>query len=140
MPENIHSAGKTAAMNANIKPASNAAATGAATKKSAKSAPSAGELSFQELLQKERTSEVNVSAHARERLEDRDINLEEQDWRKISEAVDKAEEKGVRSSLLLYGDVALIASVTNRTIVTAVDQQSSQEHVFTGIDGAVIVE
>ena len=100
----------------------------------------AGELSFQEMLQQEQSREINLSAHARERMESRDINLAEQDWEKISQAVDRAEEKGVRSSLLLYGDVALVASINNRTIITALDQESSKDHVFTGIDGAVVVE
>ena len=100
----------------------------------------AGELSFQEMLQREQSREINLSAHARERMESRDINLAEQDWEKISQAVDRAEEKGVRSSLLLYGDVALVASINNRTIITALDQESSKDHVFTGIDGAVVVE
>lgn len=102
----------------------------------------AADLSFQELLREKqgKAGELNISAHARERMEDRDIQLGEKDLQKISDAVDRAAEKGVRSSLLLYGDVALVASVTNRTIVTAVDGESSKEQVFTNIDGAVIVE
>ena len=136
MPENIHSAGK----NPYIRPTQPASPSKAAKTGGGKPATKAGELSFQELLQKERSSKVNLSAHAQERLERRDINLEEKDWQKISEAVDRAAEKGVSSSLLVYGDVALVASVTNRTIITAVDETSSKEHVFTGIDGAVIVE
>ncbi len=102
----------------------------------------AADLSFQELLREkqEKAGDLNISAHARERMEDRDIQLGEKDLQKISDAVDRAAEKGVRSSLLLYGDVALVASVTNRTIVTAVDGESSKEQVFTNIDGAVIVE
>jgi len=100
----------------------------------------AGDLSFQELLKQKEEQKLNISSHAKERMEDRNIKLEEEDLQKISEAVDRAAEKGVRSSLVLYGDVAMVASVTNRTIVTAVDENSSSEHVFTNIDGAVIVK
>ena len=51
----------------------------------------------------------------------------------------KAAAKGARSSLLVMKDVALIVSVTNRTVITAVDGSSLKDNVFTNIDSAVIV-
>jgi flagellar operon protein len=39
----------------------------------------------------------------------------------------------------MIDDVALVVSVRNRTVITAVDQQSLKENVFTNIDSAVIV-
>ena len=83
--------------------------------------------------------QLKISAHALQRMESRQIHLNEADLQEISAAVEKAESKGARSSLLLYGEVALIASITNRTIVTAIDDAEAQDHIFTGIDSAVIV-
>jgi flagellar operon protein len=53
--------------------------------------------------------------------------------------VDKAEAKGAKESLVLVDDVALVVSVKNRTVITAVDRQHLKENVFTNIDSAVVV-
>jgi flagellar operon protein len=58
---------------------------------------------------------------------------------KINSAVDKAAAKGAKESLILMQDMALIVSVPNRTVVTAMDKQSMQDNVFTQIDSAVII-
>lgn len=98
--------------------------------------------SFAELLHKEvnKQQEVKLSAHAQKRLQQRNIVLTEADLAKINQAVQRAEAKGAKDSLLLYGDLALIASIKNKTVVTAMDGQSIKEHVFTNIDSAVIIK
>ncbi|NLZ27994.1 MAG: hypothetical protein GX887_03380 [Firmicutes bacterium] len=97
--------------------------------------------SFTETLEKAQDgSRLRISAHARERMENRQIKLAESDLQEISAAVEKAGSKGARSSLLLYGDIALVASVVNRTIITAIDDVEAREHIFTGIDSAIIVK
>lgn len=93
---------------------------------------------WQETLQKQ--SPVKFSAHALQRLQERQIALGEKDLAKINEAVCAADKKGARSSLLLYQDVALVASIKNRTIITAMDGEDLQTHVFTNIDSAVIIK
>ncbi|UNC91750.1 TIGR02530 family flagellar biosynthesis protein [Candidatus Contubernalis alkaliaceticus] len=93
---------------------------------------------FKENLNK--ASDIKFSAHAMKRLEERQLGFEKTDISKIKEAVNKARNKGAESSLLLYGDVALVASVKNNTIITALDKQGMKDHVFTGIDSAVIIE
>ncbi len=52
----------------------------------------------------------------------------------------KADEKGAKDSLMLYKDIAFIASIKNRTLITAIDPKDSEEHIFTNIDSAVIVK
>ncbi|MEW5785298.1 MAG: TIGR02530 family flagellar biosynthesis protein [Bacillota bacterium] len=101
-----------------------------------------GPVSFHQVLDQAQVQrrELVFSAHARERMESRNIELHEEDLHKIGEAMDKAKAKGARSSLLLYGEIALLASVTNRTIITAVDGATEREQIFTGIDSAVIVK
>lgn len=87
-----------------------------------------------------KNDEVKFSAHALERLRQRELSLGAEDLGKIGEAVSKARSKGVHSSLVLLGDVALVASIKNNTIITAVDKDGLKDHVFTGIDGAVIIK
>ena len=82
---------------------------------------------------------LKFSAHAKERLALRNISLSDQDLENINAAVNKAAAKGARQSLLVMGDQAFIVSVTNRTVITALDGGSMKENVFTNIDSAVIV-
>lgn len=82
---------------------------------------------------------LKFSAHARERLQMRNINLSDADLSRLSNAVDKAAAKGARESLLVMENVAMIVSVTNRTVITALTGSSMRENVFTNIDSAVIV-
>jgi flagellar operon protein len=83
---------------------------------------------------------LKFSAHAQKRLVERQISLGPQDLEKINRAVFLAETKGARQSLLIYGDLALVTSITNRTVVTAVSAYAAENNVFTNIDSAVIVK
>lgn len=98
--------------------------------------------SFGELLQNEldRAGGLKISAHAERRLRERNIVLDSNDLAKIEGAVQQAAVKGARESLVIYGDIALVASVKNRTVITAMHGEALKEHVFTNIDSAVIVK
>lgn len=82
---------------------------------------------------------LKFSGHASKRLEQRGIQLNSEQLRKIGSAIDKAAAKGSKESLLLMQDMALIVNVKNRTVVTAMDENSMKNNVFTQIDSAVIV-
>lgn len=88
----------------------------------------------------QRQHEIKLSAHAQKRLAERNIVLGTTEMAKISQAVQQAAAKGAKDSLLIYGDLALIASVKNNTVVTAIDGQHLQQHVFTNIDSAVFIK
>jgi flagellar operon protein len=81
---------------------------------------------------------LRFSKHAQKRLASRNIELTSGDLEKIEQAVDTARRKGGRDSLVLMGDLALVVSIKNNTVITAVDENSSKENVFTNIDSAVI--
>jgi flagellar operon protein len=82
---------------------------------------------------------LKVSAHAQTRLQSRDIQLDAAKWERVLSGVERAAQKGAKESLVMVDDVALVVSVRNRTVITAVDQQHLKENVFTNIDSAVIV-
>lgn len=84
-------------------------------------------------------SNVTFSTHAKQRLQRRGISLTDDDLVRIHRAVDKAAFVGARSSLLLMGQVALVVSVTKRTVITAITRSALEENVFTNIDSAVFV-
>ncbi len=94
---------------------------------------------FKAILEKEILGGLKFSKHAQERLLKRDIKLSEDDINKISEAVGKAQTKGAKESLVLMGDLALVVSIKNRTVITAVDGSSLRDNIFTNIDSAIII-
>ncbi len=95
--------------------------------------------SFKSLLKNEVNGEVKFSKHAQERLKARNIKLNEEDLQKLQNAVDKARAKGAKDSLILLNNLALIVSVRNNTVITAVNEENVQDNVFTNIDSAIIV-
>jgi flagellar operon protein len=98
--------------------------------------------SFQDIFSRELAGakQIKVSAHAQRRMLERNITLNRADWEKINHAVSRAESKGAKNSLLIHGELALIVSVKNRTVISAMDEESIKEHVFTNIDSAVIIK
>jgi flagellar operon protein len=96
---------------------------------------------FEDLLSKEAAKKDSflISNHAAERLRERNIFLNERDMHRINEGLNKAMEKGSNESVLLYKDLVLVASIKNRTIITAVDRGSSKDNVFTNIDSVVLL-
>ena len=83
---------------------------------------------------------LKFSAHATQRLESRKIKLTADDLARMNAMADKAAEKGAKQSLFMMNDVALVVSIKNRTVITAVDRDSMKENVFTNIDSAAIIK
>ncbi|MGZ4030869.1 MAG: TIGR02530 family flagellar biosynthesis protein [Tumebacillaceae bacterium] len=103
-----------------------------------KSAIAGGTSSFQAELNKRLSAQsFTFSAHALERLRVRNIRLTPDDLTRLGGAIDKAAAKGGRESLVVCNDVAYVVSIKNRTVITAVDASSMNDHVFTQIDSAV---
>lgn len=125
--------------------------------KSTKSADKTTGGSFQDLLQElvktpngPRTGSADVgslkfSAHAQQKLASRQIDLGRDAMQRLDQAVARAAEKGAKDALMLMPgvsrgeDLAFVVSVTNRTVITAMDGQHITENVFTNIDSAMVV-
>jgi flagellar operon protein len=86
-----------------------------------------------------KSQKVSFSAHARARLFSRGVQLTDAKLEELSKAIDKAESKGSRESLVLTGDAAYVVAVKNRTVITAFDPNNLRDGVVTSIDSAVIV-
>ena len=100
-------------------------------------------ISFQEvLLQKSmqgQTAELKFSKHATGRLTDRGIELSDSQMERLNDGVRKAEQKGIKDSLVIVDQLAFIVNVPNNTVVTAMDSTETDDNVFTNINGAVIM-
>ena len=88
---------------------------------------------------KQSNSGVRFSKHASQRLETRNIQLSSEQSTRLEDGVLKAQEKGIKESLVLVDSLAFIVNIPNKTVVTAMDQTDTQQNVFTNIDGAIIM-
>lgn len=93
-------------------------------------------VSFHTLL---KAGELKFSRHAEMRMQQRGISLQPEQLSKIVSAVEAAEAKGAKDSLILYRDIAMIVNVPSKTVVTAFDGGSAEGNVFTQIDSAVVI-
>ncbi|NMB87366.1 MAG: hypothetical protein GYA17_03335 [Chloroflexi bacterium] len=84
--------------------------------------------------------DLKFSNHAQKRLQSRNITLDDDGIARLSTAIDKAEKRGGRESLVLVDDLAFIVNVQNRMVITALDAQSRGEGVFTQIDSVVFAD
>lgn len=99
-------------------------------------------MSFQEILEQrqiQNAGAVRFSKHAAGRLADRNIELTKAQMERLTEGTAKAQQKGIKDSLVIVDDLAFIVNVPNHTVVTAMDQNDTTENIFTNIDGAVII-
>jgi flagellar operon protein len=96
-----------------------------------------GDSPFAKLL--EQTQEVKFSQHAQDRLKARNISFSSDQLQQLEGAVNSVAQKGGKESLVMMGDAALVVSVKNRTVVTAMDRNQMKGNVFTNIDSAVII-
>ena len=94
--------------------------------------------SFANLLNEE-IAGVKFSQHALDRMQSRSLNFSNDDLLKLNEAVEKIAQKGAKESLVYMNGVALVVSVANKTVITAMDGKSAKDNIFTNIDSAVII-
>lgn len=98
--------------------------------------------SFNEILKAELNHEtkLKISKHAESRFRERGISLTNETWEKVEQAVQHARNKGVKEALILTSKAALVVSTVNELIITALDRKSASEHVFTNIDGTIVID
>lgn len=99
-------------------------------------------LSFQKVLQQKAlqdTGNLKFSKHCLGRLADRNIELTGSQLERLENGTKKAEQKGIRDSLVIVDQLAFIVNVPNQTVVTAMDSTETEDNIFTNINGAVIM-
>lgn len=95
--------------------------------------------SFRDVLKdvKNQKEGFTVSKHAAQRLNE--INFTKDDMNKIEKGFQIAKEKNSKNTVMIYKDIALIASVENKTLITAVEKERAKENIFTNVDSVVIL-
>ncbi|TMU87783.1 flagellar protein [Bacillus sp. BHET2] len=83
---------------------------------------------------------IQISKHAKIRMEQRGISISPQTWEEIGEKMKEAKSKGVKDSLVILKDAALIVSATNKTVITALDREEASSQIFTNINGTILID
>lgn len=94
---------------------------------------------FQDVLDSAKSKEQSftVSKHAASRLNE--INFTKEDMEQIQKGFKIAQDRNSKNTVMLYKDVALIASVENNTLITAVEKDRAKDNIFTNVDSVVIL-
>lgn len=93
---------------------------------------------FQQAIQE--NNKLVLSKHAKDRLEQRGIHISENRWEQIEGKVQEAKKLGIKDSLVLLDNAALIVSAKNNTVITAMDRQEATSQIFTNINGTIVLE
>ncbi|MGF2615653.1 flagellar protein [Rossellomorea vietnamensis] len=83
---------------------------------------------------------LTISKHADTRLKQRGIEISSETWREVESKVAQAKTKGVKESLVILENAALIVSAKNSTVITAMDRKEAGSQIFTNIDGTIIID
>ncbi len=99
------------------------------------------DIGFSELLRQKvlQNSNLTLTKHAANRVEERNIDMSDENIERLSEGVKIAEEKGLHAPLILIDRTAFIVNLKNRAVVTTVNGDDMKNNAFTNIDGTVIV-
>ena len=82
---------------------------------------------------------IKISKHAEQRIQQRNLQINEQQWSQLEDKLEEARRKGLNDSLVLMDQAALIVNAKNNTVITAMDRAEASTQIFTNINGAIIL-
>lgn len=98
--------------------------------------------SFEDILKRKLengSGEITFSKHAATRIQQRGIDMSEQNVARLHEGVRLAQGKGLGDTLILVDSTAFIVNAKNGTVITTVDSKNLSGNVFTNIEGTVVI-
>lgn len=96
---------------------------------------------FKTLLKEkiEASSNLVFSKHALKRIDNREISITQGLLNDVSNAVTRADEKGIKDALILGQGTAFIVNVPSRTVITTMNSNDMNQNIITNIDGTVLL-
>lgn len=115
--------------------------------KESKDAAVSQTISFEDMLRQEwqnskdttTDGSLKFSKHAGERLRQRNITLSDDQMARLQVGAKKASDKGIRESLVIMDSLSFIVNTKSNMVITAMEQSSDADNIYTNIDGAVII-
>ena len=100
------------------------------------------QISFEAVLNQqynEKNQALQLSKHAKERVEERGIDVDTNLMATLNEAAITARLKGAVNTVMIGQDAAFVVNIPNGIIVTAISAEELKNNVFTNIDSAVLI-
>ena len=99
---------------------------------------------FEQLLQEriqqtQQTQELQFSKHAKERIDQRGIEMTSTLMNDLNNVVAKAKQKGAKDVVVIGPKEVFIVNVPNNIVVTTLSGAEMKNNIFTKIDSAVIL-
>lgn len=89
---------------------------------------------------KEAENRISFSKHAMKRLDERSIEITESQLGKLNSAIEMAQAKGIKDSLVLMDGKAFIVNIPSSTVVTVMDNgEVNKQKVFSNLNGTVVI-
>lgn len=96
-------------------------------------------VNFKDVFQQE-INGVKISKHAQKRMDERNIHLSQEQLTTLNNKLDEAKQKGVKDSLVLVGNSALVVNASSKTVITALAKDEAGSQIFTNINGAILMD
>jgi len=96
---------------------------------------------FEQLLQEklQQKEQLQFSKHAKERIDQRGIEMTSTLMNDLNNAVAKAKQKGAKDVVIIGPKEVFIVNVPNNIVVTTLSGAEMKNNIFTKIDSAVIL-
>ncbi|WP_206459633.1 TIGR02530 family flagellar biosynthesis protein [Anaerovorax sp. IOR16] len=100
-----------------------------------------GGASFETILKEQlnKNESLQFSKHAKERVNQRGIEITDALLKDLNSAVSKARDKGAKDVVIFDAKNAFIVNIPNNMVITTMAGSELKENVFTNIDSAVII-
>ncbi len=92
------------------------------------------------LKQARKDANVTFSKHAEQRMNTWNEHKTHNYIEELDNAMDIAQAKGARSTLVLMKGVAFLVAPQTRTVVTVIPEDRMKDNLFTSIDSAVLMD
>ncbi|MGV3489414.1 MAG: TIGR02530 family flagellar biosynthesis protein [Tuberibacillus sp.] len=83
---------------------------------------------------------LKISKHAAQRMAERQIFIQPSQWQKIYDKVSEAKAMGIKESLVVTKNEALVVSPQNETVITVMNRSEASKQIFSNIDGAILLD
>src|SRR5699024_3462851 len=84
--------------------------------------------------------DLKISKHAKHRLQERNIHIDEKKRKNHSENASEAKQKRVTDSSVIRHQSPLLVSTHHNTVVTAMNREEATSKIFTNIKGTILID
>jgi flagellar operon protein len=96
--------------------------------------------SFQEILKLQQNDEtLRISKHARKRLDERNIKIDEVVWAKMEKKINEAKLMGIDDSIVVTDQATFVVNAKKKIVITAMNREEAASQIFTNINGTILL-